>query len=285
MGVFDWIKKIIKKTEEKTIASDTYRYESIPSDTYRYESYDTTIRIDESLKTQKSIEDKNSITLEKDSLKLGVAAGYISRYLIDIEDSLKRLESMMTSKDWIMINILPKLDQTISAIQQLKEIISKHEANEEKRFEIIYDSINKLRSIQPTLPEKSQNIISETIENLKRASLTPKMEEILRIVKEKGEISYLELSEKMNITIDSLRGILSKMCKITDEIERFEKEGKGWVRYKAIRIDTNRYKSIQSMSSSLSLNTTDLNSSSSTTEDKPQDPQDSQPSIISNRTL
>ncbi|MEM4511503.1 MAG: hypothetical protein QXD25_01695, partial [Nanopusillaceae archaeon] len=136
------------------------------------------------------------------------------------------------------------LDQTISAIQQLKEIISKHEANEEKRFEIIYDSINKLRSIQPTLPEKSQNIISETIENLKRASLTPKMEEILRIVKEKGEISYLELSEKMNITIDSLRGILSKMCKITDEIERFEKEGKGWVRYKAIRIDTNRYDSV-----------------------------------------
>lgn len=253
MRVIDWIKEKIKNLKKDSDTNDTHRYESIRidtnrsasihNDTNRYESSDSSIRIGESLKPQDSIEDKNSIKIEKDALKIGVAAGYLSRYLIDIDDSLKRIESLMASKEWFLINILPKLEQGAVTLNEIKDIISKHEMNDEKRFEILYEAINKLKSIEYSLPENSRNIITETINSLKKASLTPKMEEILKIVKENGEISYAELAEKTNVSVDSLRGILSKMCKITDDIERFEKNGKGWVRYKAIPNDTNRYES------------------------------------------
>jgi len=256
MGIVDWLKKwIVRVGKEETISdtkrvesipSESNRYESIPNDTNRYESIDTTIRIDESVKQpfiSKETEDKKALTIEKESLQLGVAAGYISRSLLDIEDSLKRIEMLMTTRDWISLNLMPKIEQMNSTINQLKEIISKHETNEEKRFQIILEAIHALKSIEPSLPAEAKVPVLSTIESLKKAALTPKMEQIIQIVKETGEISYTELSQKLQISVDSLRGILSKMSKITDEIERFEREGKGWVRYKSIRIDTNRLES------------------------------------------
>lgn len=266
MGVLQWIKRILKGTEEEKITDDsrryeanridTKRYESIQSDMNRIESYDTSIRIDESEQSYKfisnNIEDKRSITLEKESLQVGVAAGFISRSLIDIEDSLKRIEAQMTTRDWFTINILPKIEQLNQMLQQTKEIISKHDIEEEKRFEILYGAIMNLKSLGYTLPEPIRHDIEKTIQDLKKVALSPKMEEILQIVKERGEISYAELAQKVNVSIDSLRGILSKMCKITDEIERFEREGKGWIRYKSIHRDMNRYESIRELREAMS---------------------------------
>ena len=57
---------------------------------------------------------------------------------------------------------------------------------------------------------------------------------MLKILQEKGEISYSELSQMLGITESALRGLLSTMSKrlIDQKIERFTKNGKGWVRLK-----------------------------------------------------
>ena len=58
------------------------------------------------------------------------------------------------------------------------------------------------------------------------------MDKLIEIVKNKGNLSYDELADDLNITRSALRGLLSNTLKRTSEIERFSKSGKGWVRYK-----------------------------------------------------
>ncbi|MCS7093828.1 MAG: hypothetical protein RMJ18_01430 [Candidatus Aenigmarchaeota archaeon] len=270
MSIINWLKRMFVRDREESIPNDTQRYESIRSDTNRYESIhndtnryesvDTTIRIGESVvktsdnrfisKEEPKIDvEKRQITLEKESLQLGVAAGYISRALIDIENSIKRIEELIATKDWISLTLLPKIEEITTTTHQLKELISKHETNEERRFEVILNAINTLKNLELSLPEESRPKILSTIEDLKKAALSPKMEKILQILREEKEISYADLSQKLQISVDSLRGLLSKLSKINDEIERFERDGKGWVRLKTIRIDTYRSESYDSKSS------------------------------------
>ena len=262
MSVISFIKKILfgEKQPERfgdsqrfesmnqSIRSDLNRVESERIDLDRFESMNQSIESTKSTIISSDKEEKSTISIDKESLKVGMAAGYISRSLISIEDGIERIEISMPSKEWITMNILPKIEQVQQAIYNIKEILMDHERNEEKRFEVLLEAINKLKTIAPSLPEPIKTEILSTVASLKSATLTPKMQHILDILKEKREISYQELAEKLGITTDGLRGILSRMVKVCDEIERFEKDGRGWIRIKSIRSDLNRSESLDQSS-------------------------------------
>jgi DNA-binding CsgD family transcriptional regulator len=262
MGVISFIKKILFGEKEPERFSDSQRFESlnqsIRSDLNRAESERIDLNraesMNQSIESPKSTiissekEEKPTISIDKESLKVGMAAGYISRSLISIEDGIERIEISMPSKEWITMNLVPKIEQVQQAIYNIREILMDHERNEEKRFEVLLEAINKLKTIAPSLPEPIKTEILSTAASLKSATLTPKMKQILDILKERREISYQELAEKLGITTDGLRGILSRMVKICDEIERFEKDGKGWIRIKSIQNDLNRSESLNQSS-------------------------------------
>ncbi|MGC9059054.1 MAG: hypothetical protein ACP5H3_01440 [Candidatus Aenigmatarchaeota archaeon] len=180
-----------------------------------------------------STEDKKTISIEKESLQLGVAAGFVSRSLLNIEDSLDRIEHLMPSKEWITMNLTTKIEQIQSILQALQELLSKHETNEEKRFEVIIEAINRLKTTASSLPEPQRSEILSSVETIKKAAMPSKMQKIIEILKERKEISYAELASLLNITQDGLRGLLSRMAKEYGYIERFEKDNKGWVRLKS----------------------------------------------------
>jgi DNA-binding CsgD family transcriptional regulator len=262
MGVISFIKKILFGEKQPERFSDSQRFESmnqsIRSDLNRIESERIDLNrsesMNQSIESLKSTiissekEGKPTISIDKESLKVGMAAGYISRSLISIEDGIERIEISMPSKEWITMNLVPKIEQVQQAIYNIREILMDHERNEEKRFEVLLEAINKLKTIAPSLPEPIKTEILSTAASLKSAALTPKMQQILDILKERREISYQELAERLGITTDGLRGILSRMAKVCDEVERFEKDGKGWIRIKSIQSDLNRSESLNQSS-------------------------------------
>jgi hypothetical protein len=257
MSVISFIKKLIFGEKEPERFIDSVRFESMNRSSQRFESMRIDANRTESM--NRSIETptissqeqpKSTISIEKESLQLGVAAGYISRSLYSIEDSLARIETLMPSKEWISLNLTPKLEEIQQTILNLRDVLSSHEKNEEKRFEALLEAITKLKTTAPSLPEPAKTEILSTVKTLKSAALSPKMQQILEILKERREISYNELAEKLGITTDGLRGLLSRMVRVCDEIERFERENKGWVRLKAIQNDLNRNESINQPSES-----------------------------------
>ena len=262
MSVISFIKKILFGEKQAERFSDSQRFESmnqsIRSDLNRTESERIDLNrsesMNQSIESPKSTiissekEEKPTISIDKESLKVGMAAGYISRSLISIEDGIERIENSIPSKEWITMNLVPKIEQVQQAIINIREILMDHERNEEKRFEVLLEAINKLKTMAPSLPEPIKTEILSTAASLKSAALTPKMQQILDILKERREISYQELAERLGITTDGLRGILSRMVKVCDEIERFEKDGKGWIRIKSIQSDLNRSESLDQSS-------------------------------------
>jgi hypothetical protein len=170
--------------------------------------------------------DKSPVELEKDSLQLGIAAGYTGRSLRGIESSLLRIESQMPSKEWMLLQFKDKSPEIINALIQ-------HDENDRKRFESISNTLLSVKGIAEISPEPIRSILTKKIDSIEaQLPLTSKMEEILTIVRDSKEISYQELATKTGLVeISGLRGLLSNMIKRTNKIERFEKKGKGWVRY------------------------------------------------------
>lgn len=165
-----------------------------------------------------------SIELQKDSLQLGVAAGYTGRALKEIESSLIRIESQMASKDWFTSQFEDRTPELIEAFK-------KHDENTQKRF----DSIERLTGLMQRTAEKSPEPIKTElfgqIEAVK-AELSPsiKMQKLISIVRESKEISYTDLAARLEISESALRGLLSNTIKRSGAVERFRKDGKGWVR-------------------------------------------------------
>jgi len=155
----------------------------------------------------------------KDSFQLGLAAGYTGRSLKSIESSLTRVESQMPTKDWFSTQFEDKTPELI-------EILKKHEENEEKRFELLQ---NLLASGK--LSERSAELILPSSFPLGELLLTHKMQILVSIVRESREISYKDLANRLGLTVSALRGLLSNTLIRTNNIERFRKDGKGWVRY------------------------------------------------------
>lgn len=141
--------------------------------------------------------------IQKDSYQLGLAAGYTGRSIKEIEGSLARIEAQMVTKDWLL-NEITKIDRRIEDIERALGII---------------------RGSLPTVPmDKDTSIV-------KRMPLTQRMEELLRVVRESGQISFSDLAMKMNLDISDLRSMLSIMTKRTDVIERYRIHRTGWVKY------------------------------------------------------
>lgn len=166
-----------------------------------------------------------SIELQKDSLHLGLAAGYTGRALKEIESALMRIESSMVTRDWFSNQFE---DQTPEIIEAIK----KHDENMQKQFEEIEKTIGLMYKTAEKTPEPLKTELFEQIKAVEsRLPLTPKMRQLVTIVKEIGEISYSELSKRLSITEDALRGLLSTTMGRTDSIIRFKKGGRGWVKY------------------------------------------------------
>ena len=159
----------------------------------------------------------SSLTIEKDSLQLGIAAGYTGRSIRDIETSLNRIEANMVTKDWFAI--------------KLEEAMKEYENKHENRLFTLENALNSLLKFFESLPLRSR--VETTLKSVEANRLTNKMKDLINVVKNTGEISYFDLSTRLNISQDALRGLLSLVSRRTNEIERFERDNKGWVRYRS----------------------------------------------------
>lgn len=250
MSIFSKLRKILRFKRSKALESDEERFKSAsisdssavkalqsasitPSISEYEESKSVSEAVEQSFipptlhTIQPTKHEPEKIELEKNSLQLGVAAGYTGRALKEIEASLSRIESQMITKDWFNLQFKEYLPEILTLLRQ-------HEENQQKRFEALQDSLESLRRISEAVPEPIKKRIQKEIEIIEsHIPLTPKMEETLQIIKQHGEISYEDLAIKLGISVSSLRGLLSTMLKRTDQIERFQRFNKGWVRYKA----------------------------------------------------
>ena len=152
------------------------------------------------------------LAIEKDSLQLGIAAGYTGRSLRNIEDSLSRIEAQMVTKDWMTLTVKSDLEKKLDTIQGSLESIA--------------------QTTTGLPPSVREGILSEVRRIQAALQPTVKMTEVLSLIREAKEISYEDLASKAGIEISSLRGLLSLMGKRTTLIERFERGNRGWVMYR-----------------------------------------------------
>lgn len=177
--------------------------------------------------------EQNSINVQKESLQLGVAAGYTGKAIREIEFSLGRIEQKMPSREWFDSNYGFQLKRTIEMLIEIRNSIERHNSTALGRFDAIELSLNRLLSTAAQAPEPIRSQITQEVESIMTSlPMTPKMRRLVYYVKERGRISYTDLAANLGISISALRGLLSNTMKRTDEIERFIVNGKGWVRYK-----------------------------------------------------
>jgi len=199
MGLINWVKKIFRRHE--ALQSDAEALE------YRFKSLEN-----QSLQSATELnKSETSLQVEKDSLQLGIAAGFTGRALRDIESSLARIEAQMITKDWFSIQVKDDLERRLEAIQTM---------------------LNEIKSLALKYPEPIRTDVFDKITLIEeKMPLTPKMQIILDILTEVKELSYKDLSERLKISVSALRGLLSTMVRRTKNIERLDKNGSGWVRY------------------------------------------------------
>jgi archaellum component FlaC len=215
MGFLDFLQKIFgKKAQPQAIQSELQSFQS-PQSLIESQINQSIIKSPE----------ESSIELEKDSLQLGIAAGYTGKFIKEIESSLNRIESQMVSKDWFAFQFEDHTPELIDVMKQ-------HEENDQKRFEAIQNLLNSLQKTAERAPEPIKTDLFRQIQTIEsQLPLTPKMLDLLNVVREFKEISYNDLADKLNITQNALRGLLSLTVRRTNKIERFEKDGKGWIRF------------------------------------------------------
>jgi len=173
------------------------------------------------------------LEVERDSFKLGVASGYTGRSIRNIEDSLTRIEAQMVTRDWFNVQFEDRTPELLKEIGKLHQEMLIHEKNEEKRFEIIQNILERMKNVANIAPNEVKFQLLDQIKDVEsQLPLTKKMEELISIVKPTGQMSYDDLAAKLNITVSALRGLLSTTLQRTNKIERFMVDGKGWVRYK-----------------------------------------------------
>jgi hypothetical protein len=178
-----------------------------------------------------SEEKPQPIELERESLQIGIAAGYTGRSIKEIESSLVRIESQMTSKEWFIAQFGdPK--KIIELLESIRDILKTHDDLTMKHFEVIESSLSSLQGIAKKAPEPIRTEMLNQLNIIEsNLPLTPKMRQLEDIVKNVGEISYAELANRLGITESALRGFLTQCIRRGVKIQRFEKLGKGWVRF------------------------------------------------------
>ena len=178
-------------------------------------------------------EPSQSLEIQKDSLQLGIAAGYTGKFIREIERSLGRIESHMVSKDWFASKFDDHSHELIEVLSSIKAQLQDHDNNMSERFKALESASNRIQSIATKAPTPIKQQLMKEVETIEAAlPLSSKMKKLVSIVKESGKLSYDELCTKLNLSRSSLRGLLANTMKRTNEIERFSVGGKGWVRYK-----------------------------------------------------
>jgi hypothetical protein len=224
MGILDVFRRFFgKKRSTEALASEAEaiqkRFEALPSSARIFEK-----TIEPVPSPPSSVPEPLQVALEKESLQLGVAAGYTGRSIKEIESSLSRIESNMITKDWFSLQFPNKAD--------LSTLFNKLDENEQKRFEAIQSLLLSLQKTTVKVPEPIKTeLITQIKEIEKQLPLSPKMEALLLVVKEFKEISYADLASKLGVSISALRGLLTNTVRRTNKIQRFSKQGKGWVKY------------------------------------------------------
>jgi hypothetical protein len=208
------------------LQSDAKRFKALQSD-----KIPTKEEIQSPLSSSFEVQPKQ-IEVEKDSLQLGIAAGYTGRSIRDIESSLNRIETQMITKDWFL-NQQTVTTEILASIGTIKLILEEHTYDTRARFESIQRSLNTLVKISMQVPEPLKSTLIGEVEKIQaQLPLTPKMEEALNFIKEIKEISYSDLANRLGYKDTSgIRGLLTNMIKRTNNIQRFEKDGQGWVKY------------------------------------------------------
>ncbi|MEM5836195.1 MAG: hypothetical protein QXR09_00950 [Candidatus Aenigmatarchaeota archaeon] len=176
-------------------------------------------------------QDSSSISLEKEALQLGLAAGYTGRSIKEIESSLVRIESQMASKEWFIANFGdPK--KILELLESIRDILKTHDELTMKHFEMIESSLLTLQGIAKKAPEPIRTQMLSQINLIEsQLPITPRMRQLEEIVKEAGEISYTDLANRLGITESALRGFLTNCIRRGVKIQRIEKNGKGWVKF------------------------------------------------------
>ncbi len=173
------------------------------------------------------------LEIQKDSLQLGIAAGYTGKFIREIERSLGRIETHMVSKDWFSSKFEDRSPELIELLSNIKTLIQEHDNTVSKRFKALESASNRIQSIATKAPKPIRQKLMKEVETIEAAlPLTSKMRKLVSVVKDSGKLSYDELCTKLNVSRSSLRGLLANTMKRTNEIERFSVDGKGWVRYK-----------------------------------------------------
>ena len=257
MGLFEKIKKMFSKKE--SLKSEHHRSEiddkSIKSSTetensqkiqeeYTEEGQELSIKSDyesnkSDLKSNVIDQKEQKLLLklkkedeEQDKLSLGIKIGYMLNATKNIEESIFRIETNLVTKDWIKNEFSEYYKKLIESIRSVFESIKEYEKGIEERLLSIESTLNKIEEITKNIKDEAKEKILEEISEIrKNLPLTPRMKRILEIVKEKGEISYEELSGILGISVSALRGLLSEMCRRTTDVERFERDNKGWLRF------------------------------------------------------
>jgi hypothetical protein len=259
MGLFDQIKKALNlnKTNEalqsdnERSVDDSKRFNNASIALKSASEYSTNkqeyIESPQKLQENIQIETRPSVTdvikertyspqieLQKESLQLGVAAGYTGRAIKDMEIALARIESQMITKDWFLSNLRYKVPEIMGILDEMKIILEKHEIVTTKRFDTIESALNRISLVSENAPEPIRQAIDREIDSIiQTMPLSSKMKKLVSVVQENGQVSYDDLEVKLGLSRSALRGLVANTMKRTDEIERFSIDNKGWVRHKS----------------------------------------------------
>jgi DNA-binding transcriptional regulator YiaG len=215
MGLKDTLLKLLRKKEKQATKQALQSgFKSIESDT-------------------SIARERKPVKLYKDSLELGLAAGFVSRSIREIEKSLLRIESHMVTRDWFKTEFEDKTPDLEEILQSIHSMLKEHEAKEEQRFKAIQTCLDGISRIAHQAPQHIREELLKEVRMIEsHLPLTSKMKQLISTIREAKQISYDDLAAKLNISVSALRGLLSNTLKRTNEIERYAVDRKGWVRYR-----------------------------------------------------
>ncbi len=185
--IFDWFKRLKKK---QTLEQAQQTLE------------ETNERTNE--QTHDNIEN-SSVELHKESLQIGLAAGYTGRSIHDINESLNRIETLLPTRDWLLV--------------QFEKHFSDHESNEQRRLEAILNALESISKLSLDVPEPIRSEIQSEVNNIKnKLATSDRMNELIELVRQNGEISYADAAARLTLTPSGFRSLVSDTKKRTDEI-------------------------------------------------------------------
>ncbi|MEM0243302.1 MAG: hypothetical protein QXT34_02535 [Candidatus Aenigmatarchaeota archaeon] len=189
MGVFDSLKKLFKRKSQLELlqAEEKNESETVESDVETQKIENDAKEIEREFYSYEQVIDKNFVY------------GYILKTLKSIEESLKRIEYNMITKDWASLNLTEKKD--------LENLINK-----------LNEKIEYTRILLPASSalSRSSNRLNEII---RKAA---------EIIRSRKEISYEDLAKELGISSSYLRAIANLIEINNNDIKRIIKDKKGF---------------------------------------------------------